>query len=104
MPAKLTLDENYYDKTGNPISIDEWSVIFKDMEYKRVRLSKGNGSTVSTVWLGLDHSYGDEPLKIFETLVQSGPLADEMWRYSTLEEAIEGHEHVVRLIMDVYGL
>ena len=50
-----------------------------------------NGKFVSTVWLGLDHNYGEgEPL-IFETMVfasknDRGDL--DMNRYSTKEEAL----------------
>lgn len=48
-------------------------------------------SSVSTVFLALDHSIcGNEPV-LFETLVFGGPLADEGQRYSTKAEAEEGH-------------
>lgn len=51
---------------------------------------------VSTVWLGLDHSYfpGSDPL-IFETMVFNGPLDQEMMRYSTEEQARKGHGDMV---------
>ena len=47
---------------------------------------------VSTVFLGLNHSYGDGPPLLFETLVFDGPLDGEMDRYSTWAEAEAGHE------------
>lgn len=53
---------------------------------------------VSTVFLGLDHSFGDGPPLIFETLVFGGPLADEMERYSTHREALAGHDAMVERV------
>lgn len=48
---------------------------------------------VSTVFLGIDHSYGcgDEPPVLFETMVFGGPWHEEMERYCTWEEAAAGH-------------
>ena len=46
---------------------------------------------VSTVWLGLDHSYDGGPPLIFETMVFGGGLDLEMERYSTEAEALAGH-------------
>ena len=47
---------------------------------------------VSTVFLGLDHSFGEgEPL-LFETMVFGGPLDQEMDRCSTWEAAEKMHE------------
>lgn len=53
-----------------------------------------NGRWVSTVWLGLDHQYGDGPPLIFETMVfpgkdDIGELDCE--RYSTEADALAGH-------------
>lgn len=51
--------------------------------------------TVSTVFLGIDHSfgYGNQQLW-FETLVFGGELSDEMERYETFQQAIEGHKEM----------
>lgn len=47
---------------------------------------------VSTVFLGLNHNYGDgEPL-LFETMVFGGEHDEEMERYSTWEQAEIGHK------------
>jgi hypothetical protein len=47
---------------------------------------------VSTVFLGLDHSFGSGPPMLFETMVFKGSAADE-WceRCSTWEQAEEMH-------------
>lgn len=48
---------------------------------------------VSTVFLGLDHSYGKGPPILWETMVFGGSMRDEyMERYTSEQEALEGHE------------
>lgn len=51
--------------------------------------------SVSTVFLGLNHQWGDGPPMLFETLVFGGPLDGEMERCSTWEEAEAQHAAMV---------
>jgi hypothetical protein len=53
---------------------------------------------VSTVFLGLDHSFATGPHApiLFETMIFGGPLDERMWRYTTMESAKEGHERAVQ--------
>ncbi len=53
---------------------------------------------VSTVFLGLDHSFGlgGSPI-LWETMIFGGPLDCYQRRYSSLEKALEGHKHALRL-------
>lgn len=54
------------------------------------------GSTrISTVFLGSDHQYLDGPPLLFETMVFGGPMDGEMERYTTLEQAEQGHKAMV---------
>lgn len=54
---------------------------------------------VSTVFLGLDHSFGDDrPPILFETMVFGGSLEDEMDRYATWDEAEKGHAAMVEKV------
>jgi len=46
---------------------------------------------VSTVFLGLDHSFGGRPM-LFETMIFGGPLDGYQERYSTWSEAEAGHD------------
>lgn len=56
-------------------------------------------SRISTVFLGLNHNFGQSGKPIlFETMVFGGPLSDEMDRYCTWEEAEEGHLRMVGLV------
>lgn len=49
------------------------------------------GARVSTCFQGLDLGWGDGPPLVFETMVFDGPLDGEQERYSTWNEAEEGH-------------
>lgn len=86
----------YYDRQGHPMTLLEWAAAFETRrDQKRVaETTLPNGRWVSTVWLGLDHSFGSGPPLIFETMVF--PSKDDMGdldsdRYSTEAEALAGH-------------
>ena len=53
---------------------------------------------VSTVDLGLDHSFGDGPPLYYETMIFVNGKWDELYmmRYSTEREAKEGHVETVK--------
>ena len=95
----------YYDKEGNKITRDEWVELFDNDEYRRIGLTEvESGKVISTVWLGLDHNFGLGSLMMFETLVfqEQGYFGDEeCHRYSTLDQAIEGHNEVVNRLRGV---
>jgi len=50
---------------------------------------------VSTVFLGLDHAWGNGPPVLFETMVFGGPCDGDQARYATWGQAEQGHEMVV---------
>lgn len=63
----------------------------------RVGLTKlPNGIEVSTVFLGLDHAWGDGPPMLFETMVFGGSNDEYCERYSTWDEAEAGHKESCR--------
>lgn len=94
----LSVDDMYYDRQGQPMTMVEWSKSISDLEYKRVAYDEVDGGTiqVSTVWLGLNHQYGDGPPLIFETMVFGGPNDNDCYRYASEEEALEGHKKCVQ--------
>ena len=52
--------------------------------------------TVSTIFLGLDHRHsGEGPPILFESMVFGGPLAREMCRYVSWDDAETGHKMIV---------
>jgi len=86
----------WYNKQGKPIDSNTANELLGDHNYVVVKKTKVKKNEISTVWLGLDHSFNNNdglPL-IFETIVF--PDCEDMDRYHTLEEAKEGHERMVK--------
>lgn len=55
---------------------------------------------VSTVFLGLDHSFGEGPPLLFETMVFGGEHDGWQDRYTTWEQALAGHSSVLSAIRE----
>jgi hypothetical protein len=126
MPSKTKVQ--WYDKDGKPIDMFEADKKLRDGEYKIILRTIIKDKMVSTIWLGLDHSFtGSRPM-IFEVMVfkckelvpkkkrnvNQGKkdkfkvnqrfevdFSKEYYseRYSTQAEAIEGHLSIVKRIM-----
>jgi hypothetical protein len=76
----------------------EWAQWFETAD-RHVVETWVHGCRVSTIFLGLDHSYfADRPPVLFETMVFGGPLHDTMRRYSTWGEAETGHGDIVEQV------
>lgn len=90
----------WYDRKGNLISIEEFETFAATRDYKQVAAERVDDVLISTVWLGLDHSFGDGPPLIFETMIFGGTLNDYCERYATEEEAEEGHQRAVEQVKD----
>lgn len=89
------------DHSVRPVSDSlEWARSFENREARRVASDKMGDVTVSTVFLGLDHSYGEGPPLLFETMIFGGEHSDDQWRYSTWEEAEQGHRAAVALVRE----
>lgn len=89
----------YYDRQGRPLDMMDWALKLEDPTYRivaRDELCDGE-VIVSTIWLGFDHGYGGKRL-LFETMVRRDNKWDEQHRYSTEDEAREGHRQVVEAL------
>jgi hypothetical protein len=92
---------SYFDRDGRAIDFRQFAQIVEGVkDAKRVaETTLPNGRWVSTVWLGIDHAFGQGPPLIFETMVfpsKDGPLTDlDCDRYSTEDEALRGHQRMV---------
>lgn len=75
-----------------------WANWYEKTKDRHVQDERVGEMRISTVFLGLDHSFGEGPPLIFETLVLGGPLDQEMERYSTWEEAEKGHRAMVEKV------
>ena len=75
----------------------EWG---KEMQKQNRRVAKDNigDIEVSTVFLGLNHNFGDGDPLLFETMVFGGKLDGGMDRYSTWEEAVIGHKAMLKRV------
>ena len=80
------------------VDLMEWAMQFDTSDRHVTQDEIADGVKVSTVFLGLDHRYGDGPPLLFETLVFNGELDGEMVRYSTWDEAEIGHKEMVERV------
>jgi hypothetical protein len=81
-----------------PVGLLRWARWF-ETAYRHIGQTESCNGFVSTVFLGLDHNFlGNGPPILFETLVFGGEWDGEMFRYSTFEEAVEGHYRVCNLV------
>lgn len=96
----MILNLDIYDKDGKLIeAVEDFATLFENREYRRIAATLlPNGYWVSTVWLGINHRYGDGgPPLIFETMVfiGEGSVDVDCRRYPTLAEAQAGHAATV---------
>ena len=100
-PMYYILDEN-----KNPIPVEdvnEWARMF-DKTVDRIvkKTTTSNNHYVSTVFLGLDHSWTPGTIHIFETIIfsEDKDVDEYQERYSTWQEAEEGHDKIVKSLKD----
>ncbi len=88
-----------------PVEVEdvlEWGKFFEKIEERRVKNDKflNDSITVSTIFIGIDHSFTDEgPPILFETMIFGGVHSEYQDRYCTWEEAEVGHLKAVELIL-----
>jgi hypothetical protein len=94
------MDKYILDAAGEPMLVDdllEWAAWFEKVDRRVDRTVIDGNCTVSTVFLGLDHNFAPvvDPLTyrplLWETMIFGGPYDQEMRRYSSRAEALEGH-------------
>lgn len=76
----------------------QWAVQFEDSAKRRVAQDEVNGARVSTVFLGLNHQFGDGPPLLFETMIFGGWHDQYQDRYATWDEAEIGHAQALRMV------
>ncbi len=95
----------YYRRNGDPVVGDDvlaWAREFETTDRRVARTNIFDGADparqvdVSTVWLGLDHNWGDGPPLIFETMTFGDSWdGEDCERYTTEAEARAGHTSMV---------
>ena len=95
-------DKYILDKNHQPVKCDDlmkWANWFENADRKVAKtiidIRLHNEISVSTVFLGLDHNFGEGTPILFETMIFGGKFDQEMDRYSTWDEAVKGHEKMV---------
>lgn len=92
--------KNYILEGKTPVLVDniiDWANYYGSSNRHVDNTYLEDGTHISTVFLGLDHSFGDGPPILFETMIFGGPEDEYQERYSTWEEAEEGHKKAVEL-------
>ena len=99
----MSFIKHYILKGKRPVltkSLDEWAE-FIGGGTAVVAKTKIGKKTVSTVFLGINHSWHPGKLLLFETMVFPDCSISE--RYATWEEAAEGHLKIVAKIKDSHN-
>lgn len=79
-----------------PVDLMTWARWFESAD-RVVAKSEVGDARVSTVFLGVDHSWGEGPPLLFETMIFGGPHDEYQNRCSTWEQAEAMHAEAVRL-------
>jgi len=76
-----------------------WAKWFENFDTS-IKITTVNDILVSTVFLSLDHSpASDEPI-LFETMIFGGDHDGYQKRYSTYNEAVQGHDEICKLAFE----
>lgn len=98
-----TETSRHFDRDGEPVTLAEWGMLMQIDGYRVVKQEQIEGTdvSVSTVWLGMNHSYTPGVKLIFETMVFGmSDGSEQMHRYGTIDEAQVGHRVVVSMLTD----
>lgn len=96
-------DKYILNAAGEPEPADlmTWAEWFETSgDARRVARDTIGDVTISTVFLGLNHNFGEGPPILFETMIFDGGDDERQWRYSTRDEALAGHAAAVRLVSE----
>lgn len=85
-----------------PVAVDlmTWAKWFETAD-RHVAREDRDGVQVSTVFLGINHRWGEGPPLIFETMIFGGPENEWQERCSTWDEAVAMHERACKLAFPV---
>jgi hypothetical protein len=110
----INADDNMGDEIGSYVLIDHkpvlcrsrqiWANWMEQFKLRRVAETTIYMVRISTVFLGLDHQWGDGPPLVFETMIFGGEHDNDQWRCSTWEEAVAQHQNAVDLVQNDFLL
>lgn len=102
MSDKYILAED--GKTPVPCDLMTWAKWFEKRETRIVAQDQIGEVKVSTVFLGLDHNWGDGPPVLWETMIFGGPHDEYQERYTSHDEAVAGHTKALELVKSTSGI
>ena len=99
MSDRYVLDDN--NIAHEEPDLMKWATWFEAAD-RRVDVTQVGEHQVSTVFLGLNHQYGNGPPLLFETRVIKGDSGEDldMMRYTTHAQALAGHDQMVAKVRD----
>lgn len=98
MSDKYILDENGDPK---PASLMQWAKWYETNQKGRIVAQEHVGDVfISTVFLALNHNWGDGPPILWETMIFGGINDEYQMRYSSKEAAIDGHYNAVKAVKE----
>lgn len=103
----MELTGTYFGPDGTAIDYDEWSRLYalraQDLaldSWWRRHTDIDADVNVSTVWLGLNHQFGNGPPLFWESMIFGGNHDEHVWRYGSRAEALDHHEQIVRALRE----
>lgn len=96
MAERYTMDDNGEAHVCSDLLT--WARWMENADRHICKTETENGVTISTVFLGLNHSFYDVGQLLFETMIFGGDHDQYQERYATKQEAIEGHMWAVKLV------
>jgi hypothetical protein len=94
--AWYILDENNQPVKSNITDCGKW--LQKNPERKAVKQEHIGDVFISTVFLGLDHSFQSDIPMLWETMIFGGEHDQYQDRYTSYEDALEGHQTALNLV------
>ena len=94
--AWYILDNNNKPVKSNITDCGNW--LEENPERKAVKQEHVGDVFVSTVFLGLDHSFESATPILWETMIFGGEHDQYMDRYTSHEDALEGHQTALNLL------
>ena len=90
-------------KTPKKVDLMTWAKWFEKAE-RHVAKTEKDGVKVSTVFLGVDHSFGDGPPLLYETMIFGGEHDQYQERFQDWDAAVAGHAIACALAGVPYGV
>lgn len=98
------IDGMYKDRQGNSVDVMQFAELLSNDRYYRVArtafydVERGFTYDLSTIWLGIDHSWGYGDPILFESMLFTEDESVSQWgtRWGTEDEAVAGHVEVAR--------